>query len=90
MFRITAHFLTPHLNIMKLNIISILACVALTAANPLVGAALESRKCQIFGIVCTDETQIERCTDIGFQCQGMGKPILSSDPTCAADCVCPC
>ncbi|KAJ7114596.1 hypothetical protein C8R43DRAFT_1039378 [Mycena crocata] len=59
-----------------------------TARDP--AADIEARKCQIFGIVCTGGVDTEFCEGLGFQCQGMGLPPIISDPTCAANCICPC
>ncbi|KAJ7478238.1 hypothetical protein FB451DRAFT_1396024 [Mycena latifolia] len=50
----------------------------------------DRRTCQIAGILCTGGESEDFCTNLGFQCQGRGNPILSSDAGCAAHCVCPC
>ncbi|KAJ7114605.1 hypothetical protein C8R43DRAFT_1138418 [Mycena crocata] len=76
---------------MKFIIALFASLIAFAVANPIVNPiAREPATCQIFGLICTGGVDSEFCEGLGFQCQGKGKAPISSDPTCEANCICPC
>ncbi|KAJ6521159.1 hypothetical protein DFH09DRAFT_1155765 [Mycena vulgaris] len=81
---------------MNLFISLLVSFVAVAVANPIVDvtardAELDARTCQIFGMICTAPASTDACEALdGWHCQGKGLPPIISDPTCAANCVCPC
>ncbi|KAJ7114289.1 hypothetical protein C8R44DRAFT_881152 [Mycena epipterygia] len=85
---------------MKLSITALLPFFAAAIANPIVEVVarnsafdardtLNQRNCQIIDLVCNDgDTQAVECQETPFQCNEIGLPPVTSNATCAAQCLC--
>ncbi|KAJ7448916.1 hypothetical protein FB451DRAFT_1531937 [Mycena latifolia] len=81
---------------MNLLIALLVPFVAIAVANPVDATARDAdinarAKCEIFGLICSGSPDpSDACSALPFECPTKGLPPISSDPICAANCICPC